>query len=283
MQSILTRRIMPLLTSSVLTSSVLFFASQACAQVQNAASTPPVARGTGRSGGSESTGRIGRAALQLRDFEHDGMRLELGEIEFNNLSYRTWDNGSRNGRTEQAQNLPMQVTGAGLSKVHLIVNAASLQKLMQGRIKDVSDLRLSLQNDRVKITGTRPAPFIGVPLPFSLDARLEARQGDQLWLGDARLSLGGAPVPEGVTNGILGNMNPIYVVNFTQQWGFRTVIKTIVARNDKLDINGNLVFMTTPATSAPATSAPAAGATAAGVPATNTQAPAETRTGKTNP
>jgi hypothetical protein len=156
----------------------------------------------------------------------------------------------------------MEVTGAGLSKVHLVVGAASLQKMMQGRVPDVSNLRLSLQNDRVKITGTRPAPFLGVPLPFSLDAKLEARQGDQLWLSDARLTLGGAPVPEGVAKGIIGGMNPIYVVNFTQQWGFRTAIKTITTRNDKLDITGNLVFMTSATPSAPATNSGSAPANA---------------------
>jgi hypothetical protein len=172
------------------------------------------------------------------------MRLDLGEIEFNHVTYRTGDEKLTGGRIADANKLPMKVTGAELSKVHLVVSAASLQKLMQGRIEDVSNLRLSLQNDRVKITGTRPAPFIGVPMPFSLDAKLEARQGDQLWLSDARLSLGGAPVPQSVANSILGGMNPIYVVNFTQQWGFRTVIKTITTRNDKLDITGNLVFMT---------------------------------------
>jgi hypothetical protein len=196
------------------------------------------------------------------------MRLELGEIEFNNVTYRTTENRkSTGGKAGQAENQPMQVTGAGLSKVHLIVNAASLQKLMQGRVPDVSNLRLSLQNDRVKITGTRPAPFIGVPLPFALDAKLEARQGDQLWLTDARLTLGGAPVPEGVAKSVLGSMNPVYVVNFTQEWGFRTAIKTITTRNDKLDITGNLVFMTAATTG---TAATGANTTGAGKPASKT-------------
>jgi hypothetical protein len=269
MQSLLTRRVVVGLTSSVLFCGALTCNAQmqSATAVANAAPTvppPPVTRSGGNapSATAESaTGSIGRAALQLRDFEHDGIQLELGEIEFNNVKYRTTENGKfTGGKAGQSANQPMQVTGAGLSKVHLIINAASLQKLMQGRIEGVSNLRVSLQNDRVKITGTRPAPFIGVPLPFALDAKLEARQGDQLWLSDARLTLGGAPVPEGVAKSVLGSINPIYVVNFTQQWGFRTAIKTITTRNDKLDITGNLVFMTAATPGVPATGASTAGA-----------------------
>src|SRR4028119_2177470 len=86
----------------VLTSSVLLLGTQVCnAQVQNTAPvgatpsaasastvpSPTMARGAGNA--TSATGSIGRAALQLRDFEHDGIRLELGEIEFNNVTYRT--------------------------------------------------------------------------------------------------------------------------------------------------------------------------------------------------
>lgn len=251
----------------VLVSGIVFCGTLLCsgragtAQVPGAASAPATTSG-GIGKVPPGKGSIGRAALQLRDFEHDGMRLDLGEIEFNNVTYRTGDEKTPGNQTEQAEKQAMKVTGAGLSKVHLIVGAASLQKVMQGRVKDVSNLRLSLQNDRVKITGTRPAPFLGVPLPFSLDAKLEARQGDQLWLSDARLTLGGAPVPEGMAKSVIGSMNPVYVVNFTQQWGFRTAIKTITTRNDKLDITGNLVFMTAATPGAPATNAGTAPASA---------------------
>jgi hypothetical protein len=207
---------------------------------------------SGTSSSAAKPGSIGRIALQLRDFDYSGVRVDVGNIEFNSLTYLV-DEAGTGSRSEES----MKVTGAGPSKAHLVVSAASLQKLMQGRIKDVQDLRLSLQNDRVKITGTRPAPLIGVPMPFSLDGRLEARQGDQLWLSDAQLSLGGAPVPAAMTKSILNSMNPIYVVDFTQRWNFRTDIKTIAARNNKLDITGNLVFMR-PAATSPATRPPAA-------------------------
>jgi hypothetical protein len=213
-----------------------------------------------------ATGRIGRVALQLRDFDFNGTRVDLADIEFNDVTYRAVytaveaGNGAapperagatRKEKKNKAAARPdgtptMQITGAGVSKVHFIIGAAALEKLMQGRIKDVSDLRLSLQNDRVRITGTRPAPIFGA-VPFALEGRLEARAGDQLWLNNAQLSLGGAPVPEALTKSVLGGVNPIFVADFTRKWNFRTEIKTIVARNDKLDISGDLVFVPPPA------------------------------------
>jgi hypothetical protein len=127
-----------------------------------------------------------------------------------------------------------------------VVPASSLQTLLQSRLTDVKDARLSLQDGRVRLTGTRPAPVIGIPVAFTLSARLELREGREIWLQDPQISLGETRMPSSLIKGFWDDKKPVYVFEQDEKWPFRLTITSLAARNDKLELDGDLFFTPPP-------------------------------------
>lgn len=194
----------------------------------------------------KNKGRIGRATLQLRDFDFNGLKVELAELEMGDVVYDL----------DALKKSQLGIASVGPGHARLIVPAASLQAFMQGRVKDVKNARLSLQNGRVRLTGTRATPLLG-DLPFVLTARPEARNGNGIWLADTRVTLDETELPPALTQGLIGQLNPIFVFDADNKLPFRINIKTLSALNDKLELGGDVTFV--PATvTAPATTTPPA-------------------------
>lgn len=198
----------------------------------------------------KSQGSIGRATLQLRDFNYGGLKAELAEIEVGDVVY-DWD------ALKQSR---VQLLAVGPARARLIVPAASLLTFLQTKLKDVKDARLTLQNGLVRLSGTRPAPFIGTPLAFTLTARPEVRKGTEIWLAEPQVALGEAPLPPALIGGMLGQLNPIFIFDRDGKWPFHVNITSLLARDNKLEIAGNLIFVPAnmPALNAPKANVPGA-------------------------
>ncbi len=197
-------------------------------------------------------GRIGRALVQLRDFDFNGIQVELAELELGDVVYDL----------DALKKSQLGIVSVGPGRAHLIVSAAALQSLVQERVKDVKNARIALQNGQLRLTGTRATPILG-DVPFALTARPQVRNGNQIWLANAVVTLGGQELPEALTQNIIGPLNPIFAFD-DSKLPFRVALKTLSARNDKIELSGDVSFVplaataTQPQTTTPQMSVPQA-------------------------
>jgi hypothetical protein len=179
-------------------------------------------------------GHVGRLELQLRDFNYDGMKVQQAEVEFNNVAY---DLDALKDRSQ------VRLVAVGPSKARLLIPAASLQGMVHTRLKDITDARLTVQNDLVYLTGKRPAPLFGTPVAVAVTAKLEARNGAEIWLTDSRVTMGGVPVPGPLARSFMGDINPVYVFDRERKWPLRVQVTSIRTHDNKVDVSGDLIFV----------------------------------------
>lgn len=200
---------------------------------------------------AKKAGRIGRIAVQLRDFDLDGLRIESADLNWSDVVY---DWGTLR-KTSQ-----MNFVSAGPATARVLIPASSLQTLLLQRVKDIQNPKMSLQNGRILVSGTRPAPIFGTPLPFTLSARPEVRNQTEIWLADVQATMSGSPLPPALVSGLTEKFNPVYKFSFSDKWPFSMNITRLNAQNDKLEVLADLTFIpaaTTPQTAPQTVPAPA--------------------------
>lgn len=191
---------------------------------------------------AKKAGRIGRVAVQLRDFDLDGLRIESADLNWTDVVY-DW---SALRKTSQ-----LNFVSAGPANARVLIPVASLQTLLLQRIQDIQNPKMSLQNGRVLVSGTRPAPIFGTPLPFTMSARPEVRNRTEIWLSDVQATVSGAPLPPALLGGLTEKFNPVYKFSLSDKWPFSMNITRLNAQNDKLEVLADLTFI--PATATPQT------------------------------
>ncbi len=197
---------------------------------------------------AKKAGRIGQMALQLRDFEMNGLRIESADVTWSDVVY-DFDSLRKTNK--------LDLVKTGPAKARVIVPAASLQTLMAQNIKDVQSPKLSLQNGRIIVTGTRAAPFFGTQLPFTLSAKPVVKNKTEIWLSDAQATFSGAPIPSALVDKLLEKANPVYTFSIGEKWPFAMNITRLNAANEKLEIIADMTFIpATATTSSTATATP---------------------------
>jgi hypothetical protein len=189
---------------------------------------------------ANKAGRIGRVAVQLRDFDLDGLRIESADLNWADVVY---DWGALR-KTSQ-----MNFVSAGPANARILIPVASLQTLLLQRVKDIQNPKMSLQNGRVLVSGTRPAPIFETPLPFTLSARPEVRNQTEIWLSDVQATFAGSPLPPALLSGLTEKFNPVYRFSLSDKWPFSMNITRLNAQNDKLEVLADLTFIPAAATS----------------------------------
>jgi LmeA-like phospholipid-binding len=179
-------------------------------------------------------GHIGRVELQLRDFNYDGLKVERAEIEFNDVVY---DLDVLKNRSQ------VRLVAVGLSKARLCLPAASLQGMVHTRLRDITDARLTVRDGSVLVTGKKPAPLFGTPVPIAVTAKLEARQGTEIWLADSHVTVGGLPVPALLAKSLTADLNPVYVFDRERKWPLRVQVTSIQTHDNRVDVSGDLIFV----------------------------------------
>jgi hypothetical protein len=208
---------------------------------------------------AKKQGRLGRTEIQLRDFEWQDLKVDAVDLNVQELVY-DWD-----ALKNESQ---LKIVSCGPVTARLVIPATSLTAAIAPRIKDVQNARIALKDGQVHITGTRAMPLVG-GVNFLLTAKLQARNGNEIWLTEPRVAAAGMPGLSLPADALLRDINPIYVFDREKAWPFRVQIQNITTINDKLDLSGNLVFV--PAVAAPAGATPAPAVIAPGV---QTPAPA---------
>ena len=198
-----------------------------------------------KSGGKKrapSEGRVGLLELQLRDFLWNDLRVDAADLTFRDVVFDR-DLLKRQGR--------ISLISSGPATAHLTIPAASLEALMRSRLKDVQEARLTLQNGQVSVVGKRPAPLVGVLVPFTLTANLATRNGNEIWLDEPQVKVGDVPLLAALTNSLVGDVNPVYVFDRAKKWPFLVQLTAVQTVNNKLELTGNLTFGASPAAPAP--------------------------------
>jgi hypothetical protein len=188
-------------------------------------------------------GSVGLLELQLRDFLWNDLHIDAADLTFQNVVF------DRDLLKDQGR---ISLLSSGAATAHLTIPAASLETLMRSRLKDVQEARLTLQNGQVRVTGKRPAPLVGVLVPFTLTANLKTRNANQIWLDEPQVKVGDVPLLPAMTNSLLGDINPIYVFDRARKWPFLVELTAVQTIDNKLELNGNLTFAP-PVTTPPAT------------------------------
>ncbi len=191
---------------------------------------------------AKNTGRIGQMALQLHDFQLEGLQIESADITWSDVVY-DFDALRKTNKLNLLQ--------TGPANAHVVVPASSLQTLIAQRVKDIQSPKLTLQNGRVIITGTRPAPIFGTPLPFTMSARPIVKNGTQIWLSDPQASISGVNLPATMVNNLAQGFNPVYTFTVGEKWPFAMNITRLNAQNDKLELFADLTFIPAAATATP--------------------------------
>ena len=189
-------------------------------------------------------GHIGQMVMRLTDFELNGLQVESADVTWNDVVY-DFDALRKTNK--------LNLVKTGPASAHVIVAASSLQTLIAQRVKDIQDPKLSLQNGRIIIAGTRAAPFFGTLLPFTMSARPSIRNGTQIWLSEAQVNFSGVALPSATVNAMAEKLNPVYTFEVGETWPFAMNITRLNAQNNKLEIFADLTFIpaTTTATAKP--------------------------------
>jgi hypothetical protein len=191
---------------------------------------------------SKKQGKIGRFELALSNFSLSMMGTQVPvqsmEMNFNDVVY---DWGVLRKHSQ------VRLISAGPADAKLALSAPALQPVLQAKFKEVQNLKLSFgANNRVRVTGTRAAPLVGTPIGFVLNGRIEARNGDQLWLADPAVEMGGIPLAATLASPLIGNLNPLYAFDPEKKSPLRVQITSLQTRGDVAHLTANLLFRPTP-------------------------------------
>lgn len=182
---------------------------------------------------SVKTGSFGKAIVELRDFGFETTRIDEADIEVNELVY------DFNALTKRGQ-LAIVSAGPGSSRIRL--GETSLESIVKFKLPQVQNPRVNISGGLLHLSGSRAAPIIGTPINFSISAKPVAR-GGELWAEEVRMSLGGANLPQFVSNSLLYDLNPVFVFNPDGKLPFRVVSSNIVMHEKAVEFLGSLAFV----------------------------------------
>jgi len=182
---------------------------------------------------AKKQGRLGRTDIKLHDFTWETLKVDSIELNVQELIY-DWD--------ALKNDSALKIVNCGPVTARIVIPAASLQSAIAPKLKDVQDVRIGFKDGLVHINGSRAMPLIG-NVAFTLTAKLQARNGNEIWLVEPRVAAPAMPGLSLPADMLLRDVNPVYVFDKEKAWPFRVQIQNIAANNDKLDLSGNLVFV----------------------------------------
>jgi len=177
-------------------------------------------------------GRAGRIELLLRNFTWNGLALEKADFKFQDVEY---DLGAMKDRGE------LNIVRCGPATAYLKMTAASLNKLIGGKLKDVPGARLEVSEGKLRILGEKVVFGLGVPFEMSA---VPTGRGAQIYLEQAQIKVGGVPLPALAVKPIMADVNPMFVFDVDNKWPFSVQMTQVLAQDNALEIFGSLPFKT---------------------------------------
>lgn len=183
------------------------------------------------------TGHVGHFELDMRDFTWNDLALESVSFVFDDVTY---DLDALKKATL------IKLANSGPASARILVPAASLENVVRTRMTDIESPHVTVRGDTIEVSGKKPIPLIGVPVPFTLTAHLVARRGNEVWLVNPIVSMADVPVTGAIGNSLIGHVNPIYAFDREKKWPFLVNLTRIQGQNNKLELDADLTFVTKP-------------------------------------
>jgi hypothetical protein len=181
-------------------------------------------------GEAKNVGRSELIEISLKDFDWEGMRLDSADFHFEGVEYDL----PALKKTGQ-----FRIVHCGPSSAKLKLNELALQQMLGGKLKDVPNAKLILEDGRFHIVGEKDV--FGVKVPFEMFA-VPAGQGRDIVLQNPSVTVGGLALPEVAVDALMKDVNPVFVFDRHNKWPFEVQLTSVIARDGKLEINGNLPF-----------------------------------------
>lgn len=181
-------------------------------------------------GEAKNVGRSELIEISLKDFTWEGMRLDSADFRFESVEYDL----QTLKKTGQ-----FRIVHCGPSSAKLKLNELALQQMLGGKLKDVPNAKLILEDGRFHIVGEKDV--FNVQVPFEMFAT-PAGQGRNIVLENPDVKVGGIALPGLAVDALLKDVNPVFVFDRNNKWPFQVELTSVVARDGELEINGNLPF-----------------------------------------
>ena len=184
---------------------------------------------------AKSEGRVENIEIALRDFQYKGLAIASLDVNLRDIAF-DWKQLRKRSRVD--------IVRCGAVTAHLQLAAGALEPFLKTKLEGVKDAKLQLMSgNRVSVQGTKPAPFLDVPIPFALSGKLGAHNGNEIWVDDAHVSIGGVALSDQMSQSFTRSVNPIYVFDREHKTPFRVQIRSMQTSAAGIDIRADLPFV----------------------------------------
>ncbi len=197
-------------------------------------------------GAASKLGYLGRLELVLNDFRFSGLPVQSSEFIFNDVAY------DFNALKKDSK---LSIAKCGAASAKIVLNNVALQQRFSDSLDGVTNMKISLHNGLLQMDAKKTLPLIRIGVPFHLTAQPIVKNGNEIWLTNGRLSFENTTGLNLRVNNLLADLNPIYVFDPQKKWPFRVNLTSVVAQNNSMLVNANLVFVGAPKVAAPSVSA----------------------------
>lgn len=132
----------------------------------------------------------------------------------------------------------IRLSESGTGEGEVVITEADLERFILSKFQEVKRVHVKIEKDKVFVEGY--AEFLVVSTNFTVVARLEAPDGNQLSLARARILFDGRPVDEDSQKLVLEALNPVIDLNRDLALYGAINVETIELRNGRLTAHGQV-------------------------------------------
>lgn len=173
-------------------------------------------------------GRTDEINIALSRFRWNDMPVERAEFYLKNTEY-DWD-----ALKSRAQFILLKTDDA---KLHLELAPEALAPLVEKRVQNIKNARVSIVGEKLSVRGERQ--FYGINAPFEVKGTL-GFVGPQVIMQAPTLLVSGLTVPAPLAAPLLKSINPLYSVADLKDLPFAVELQNVWARDGKLQIDAAL-------------------------------------------
>lgn len=180
-------------------------------------------------------GHIGHLELALQSLQFGDLPVERVNISFDDVRY---DFGALKKQSE------LRLLSFSNGRIALAVRGSSLGSLFTLRAPEISDSNVEVRGGEIILSGTRDV--LGTPTNVEVRGPVVAR-GQNIEIGEARVSVAGTALPPALANPITRDINPLFRFDPEGKGPFLLHISSIQSDNGLIQVQGELSLRPIPA------------------------------------
>jgi len=180
-------------------------------------------------------GHIGHFELDLKSLQFGDLPVERVNVSFDDVRY---DFGALKNHSE------LRLLSFSNGRIALAVRGSSLGSLFSIRAPEISDPKVEVRGGEIILSGTRDV--LGTPTSVEVRGPVVAR-GQNIEIGDARVSVAGTALPPTLANPITRGINPLFRFDPQGKGPFLLHVSSIQSEDGLIQIQGELSLRPIPA------------------------------------